>query len=647
MSALNYEILDCDFDWRIINYNTMTVPFYDSSYENRVLVIQCDFAPSSDPTMYPEFIPATGFKFPPGVTLLFEGGSFSGVELEGNNTKIIGPFDKFFDPSVDLSGTFVAETFYPEWFGAVGDGITNDYKALNTACQLSDHVTLTQNYSIGTDSQILVNRGGSFTLIGYNSNITNNDAAPSSIHLRQPIFEFRLLDNLTIKGITVEGNYRMANALYINDIDAVTLEDITISGLSQNETDPDETDPNSPNYRADRTVAIRVDINNPSVVYGNNVRIHDIRGGQNTAIGDAYGIARALYIRLDNDIHGLDEDEIKAITQKTKVTFENSNFEWVYGDDGDLIDIIDENYISDALHRFIFTNCNLRYASRRLVKGSASGIQYYNCKFDTASKNELIAVMGTDEDLTPSGGVNFRNANPTVETGFRNMYGKMINCEYRNTGNLIILDEPEGSPTGRGEGGKLVAAFTDGLEIRGCTFYDMYLNFQDAIANAIIDNNTFHNSRIEFGLSLNEWEEGRCYVTNNQGFYTPLNTNQNALINSANDLIGITICDNKVFSNEDGSANAAFFGLIRHVTAGKASKVDVFRNEVYRVNADRNMLFISLRTWDATCRVFDNTNNAIGSAASYSFPNAIIGLGDNFQMQGPSWNNRDGNGDEI
>ena len=224
----------------------------------------------------------------------------------------------------------------------------------------------------------------------------------------------------------------------------------------------------------------------------------------------------------------------------------------------------------------------------------------------------------------------------------------MINCEYRNTGRLFVEDDDtvNPDPTGTGQGGNLVAAYTNGLEIRGCEFHDMYVFFRDATANAIIDTNIFYNSRIEFGIDQNEWEDGRCYVMNNKGFYSPENTIQNALINSANHLIRITICDNKVFSNEDGTENAPFYGLIRHVTAGNASYVDVFRNEVHRENADRKMLFISLRTWDTTCRVVNNTNNALGAAAGYSFPNANTMTGE-FDMNGYASGNIDGAGNPI
>ena len=75
-----------------------------TALENDTLAIRGDFVGGLGTT-------PLSISLPDNVTLLFEGGSFSGATLVGNNIKIQAPLEKIFDTSVNFSGTFVYDTF--------------------------------------------------------------------------------------------------------------------------------------------------------------------------------------------------------------------------------------------------------------------------------------------------------------------------------------------------------------------------------------------------------------------------------------------------------------------------------------------------------------------------------------------------------
>lgn len=75
-----------------------------------------------------------------GCTLKFCGGSLKNGQITGNNSVVEARCVQIFDVSFVINGSWNVEDVYPEWFGAKGDGITDDYNAVNKCIQFSSNI---------------------------------------------------------------------------------------------------------------------------------------------------------------------------------------------------------------------------------------------------------------------------------------------------------------------------------------------------------------------------------------------------------------------------------------------------------------------------------------------------------------------------
>jgi hypothetical protein len=92
-----------------------------------------------------------------GCTLKFKGGKFKGGCIHGNYTTIDLVKEQIFDTSISLKGNWNSEWSFPEWFGAKGDGLTDDtesiQKCIDFACE--NRITMQLN-----KEKYLVKNGG-------------------------------------------------------------------------------------------------------------------------------------------------------------------------------------------------------------------------------------------------------------------------------------------------------------------------------------------------------------------------------------------------------------------------------------------------------------------------------------------------------
>lgn len=121
------------------NLNVLTQAMLDEYGANTKFVIKWDYVLKSDITI------------PANCILEFDGGSVNGAyTITGQNTGIEAGLVKIFGTYITLTGTWNVVEAYPEWFGAKGDGVTDDYipvqKVLDSG--LSSIVFLNKKYKV-------------------------------------------------------------------------------------------------------------------------------------------------------------------------------------------------------------------------------------------------------------------------------------------------------------------------------------------------------------------------------------------------------------------------------------------------------------------------------------------------------------------
>jgi hypothetical protein len=129
-------------------------------HNNLTVLMQSDF--SSPNTVYVikyDYVLAEDITVPENCMLKFEGGSVSGAyTITGSNTTIQAGLVKIFSVDVNLAGTWNVDEAYPEWFGAKGDGVTDDVFAIMNAINLSNIKLQGKTYYISKCLNVCSNR---------------------------------------------------------------------------------------------------------------------------------------------------------------------------------------------------------------------------------------------------------------------------------------------------------------------------------------------------------------------------------------------------------------------------------------------------------------------------------------------------------
>lgn len=207
---------------------------------------------------------------PAGCTLDFQGGSFTNGTIVGNNTKIKAGLEKIFNTNIILSKSWNVSEVYPDWFGAKGDGLSDDRLSVQKAIDfgvkfhVKVHIKKPKNYYLlnsyntsdrGTTYCLKISQGVIIEGDGYLKQMDGN--AKFDFYLGQFINpvdtiillegepqvygEYRLpnvrIKQLSFMGTDKEGTGRYADrGIYTPFDDSLTasiLELVTVCGLNK------------------------------------------------------------------------------------------------------------------------------------------------------------------------------------------------------------------------------------------------------------------------------------------------------------------------------------------------------------------------------------------------------------------------------
>jgi len=194
----NAIVIPQDFDWNNI----------PTDYDNAVWIIKYDFDLKDRRVSLPE-----------NVTLSFEGGILRKATLEGDGTLVASNGNYQVFETIDLDGTFKNEYLKPCWFGAVMDGVTDDWVALVETIKESNRIGSKVLIEEDMFTHHDVRDASRSIFLEDNTWIEGaNDANLIVNNMHSPVFYMALTKDITIKNLTLLWD-NAYDARYYNEAD--------------------------------------------------------------------------------------------------------------------------------------------------------------------------------------------------------------------------------------------------------------------------------------------------------------------------------------------------------------------------------------------------------------------------------------------
>lgn len=155
---------------------------------------------------------------PEGCTLDFQGGSFSNGKIVGSNTRIEAPLVNIFGTNMAISGNFIAEYGYPEWFDS--DLITDKSIVIQKALNYFPTVKMLKSYNISRP--IILRQGNTLEGDRYVSNdsynlirLSTDFEGDSAIYISGPGVKLR---NFGLQGLLTDNEWHNSNPQGVSGI---------------------------------------------------------------------------------------------------------------------------------------------------------------------------------------------------------------------------------------------------------------------------------------------------------------------------------------------------------------------------------------------------------------------------------------------
>lgn len=313
------------------------------------------------PTKATAYDVSANVVIPSNIQLVFNIGGVlkpaNGVSITGTNTSIQAGLYQIFDLSAvgTIAGTWSVTEVYPEWFGAVGDGVTDDLTAFNN-CKNS----FTQSATIGNVTIALQNKiyllSDTFTIdrpnvaLRGNAGIGNYDGYCLLGDHTNSVLTVSVASGKNgtfIYGISINGNSKATKGLYVasNEFATTLIENVSIKLING--------------------VGLDIGENNYSTRYKNVI---------------SSSLDVGLSIVSKNNQH---------------ISFQGCQFSG--GNDGA---IIGTDSATDALRNTYFSNCEFYATEGNVLKiyNTLYNINFQNCWFEKISAGTLtdyLIVLGS------------------------------------------------------------------------------------------------------------------------------------------------------------------------------------------------------------------------------------------------------------
>ncbi len=180
----------------------------------KTVVLSKDIDPGEDVTI------ASNVKL-----VVQDGGAFNNLTTGPHTITIGGGFEAslktVFKFGITAVFTGPPKTVYPEWWGALGDGSTDDHDAINSAIATGQEVSFNQKstYIVGSRISSFV---GNQKIMGYGSTVKRKDNSITDWDGSGEIFLVSSVDGVEVYGLQMDGN--KSNNSSINKGDGIKFE---------------------------------------------------------------------------------------------------------------------------------------------------------------------------------------------------------------------------------------------------------------------------------------------------------------------------------------------------------------------------------------------------------------------------------------